>query len=346
MIALRRIACLSALMLVFSTAAYAQGFHEGQEVMFKDPYSRHGDNWVRATITKNYGPNTKEQYLVKIDGTPGEEHARPDMLKLAAAEPERIQPPAFGNGVFQPGQKVLFKNQYSRFGDKWLSATITRDLGPTAVDRYLIKIDGHPGEEYARVPMLKPADAAQPDPVQNAPVQRPPVANDPAVAPPARPGHVGNPNIPNATPAALNNGVFVNGEPLGVPGKANYKVAKDGNKYLVKVAPPGEEVPWGRWNMWVGGQFSVINTENLGHGVERITSNYGFPEKANVVVINANGTWYKQWKGVKTSGNWLDLGQNVVQLIGYDRDDWTASVQNGKLQIFSHLAQLEEGKRF
>ena len=65
-----------------------------------------------------------------------------------------------------------------------------------------------------------------------------------------------------------------------------------------------------------------------------------------MLVINPGGTWFKQFAGKRNSGSWIDLGQNVVQVIGFEEDDWTGSVKKGQMEMRSPVGEWEYGRRF
>ena len=41
-----------------------------------------------------------------------------------------------------------------------------------------------------------------------------------------------------------------------------------------------------------------------------------------------------------------DMGQNVVQIVGFEDDDWTGSVLKGELTLRSFVGMWEYGRRF
>lgn len=166
--------------------------------------------------------------------------------------------PAFAD--YAVGQRMEFRDDYLGYGGGWVPCVITRDYGPAAVERYIVKIDGY-GEINARVGLLRPTDGS-PRMIPKTPAennykgpeadaaadaimaqrrgQQAPAAPATAAAPPAtvaapvqraaprtvahagpRFGAAGR--MPaNAVAAALGKGLFPNGKPLGVPGQTNY----------------------------------------------------------------------------------------------------------------------------
>ena len=48
----------------------------------------------------------------------------------------------------------------------------------------------------------------------------------------------------------------------------------------------------GQYNLMVGGTWSTFSTRDLGGGVTERTLNWNVPAQANVLVINADGSWY------------------------------------------------------
>jgi hypothetical protein len=126
---------------------------------------------------------------------------------------------------------------------------------------------------------------------------------------------------------------------------------RNGQKSIVAVAPPGLGSYLGRFNLMVGGTWSTVSTRDLGGGVTERTLAWNVPAQANVLVINANGSWYRKSGGTRYAGRWFDLGQNVVQLVGYDGDDWTGSIQRWndgtcRMEMRGPLGQDEWGRRF
>ena len=134
---------------------------------------------------------------------------------------------------------------------------------------------------------------------------------------------------------------------MGTPGKANYRVGKDGQKYLVIVAAPGAQPFIGRWSLKAGGGFTQSDKRTLHDGRQQTTYNYSFPANADVLVVNPDGTWFKQFAGKQVNGRWFDLGQNVFQMVGFEEEDWTGSVDDkGEMMIRGPVGNWEYGKRF
>jgi hypothetical protein len=143
--------------------------------------------------------------------------------------------------------------------------------------------------------------------------------------------------------------MFPNGSPLGTPGQTNFLPNKNGQKSIVAVAPPGRGSFIGRYSLMVGGTWSTFSTRDLGGGVTERTLNWNVPAQANVLVINADGSWYRKSGSQRFFGQWIDLGQNVAQLIGYDGDDWSGSMQIAggicRMEMRGPLGQNEWGRR-
>jgi hypothetical protein len=150
--------------------------------------------------------------------------------------------------------------------------------------------------------------------------------------------------------APLGGGMFANGAPLGTPGQTNFLTNDRGQKSIVAVAPPGRGPFVGRYNLMVGGTWSTLSSRDLGGGVTERTLNWNVPAQANVLAINADGTWYRKSGGTILQGRWIDLGQNVAQLVGYDGDDWSGSMQLSggvcRMEMRGPLGQNEWGRRF
>lgn len=292
--------------------------------------------------------------------------------------------PAFAD--YKVGQAVEFRDDFQSYGGGWIPAVITEDHGPAAVERYVVRIDPWgekcarvgglrptdgsprmipktPAENNYRGPDADAvADAAtarrKAQAAAFANLQGPSVQNPVAVTGNAIPRREPAPQVraettrksapPNSIAAVLGRGMFPNGKPLGTPGQTNYLPNANGQKSIVCVAPPGEESFLGRWNLKAGGAWTTVlgSEKDLGNGRTQSTLEYSFPVAADVLVVNADGTWFKQFAGKRTTGSWIDLGQNVVQLVGFDEDDWTGSVIKGQMEIRSPLGMWEYGKRF
>lgn len=305
----------------FSIAPASADYAVGQRMEFRDDYLGYGGGWVPCVITCDYGPAAVERYLVKIDGY-GEINARVGLLRPTDGSPRMVP-------------KTPAENNYK---------------GPeadAAADAIMAQRHGQQAP-VAQTPAAAPQAVPQAAPVQHAA----PRAMAQAAAPTTgaavpRFGAAGR--MPaNAVAAALGKGLFPNGKPLGVPGQTNYLLNRSGQKSVVCVAPPGDETFIGRWNLKAGGSWSkVLGSErNLGDGRTEYSLEYNFPVDADVLVINPGGTWFKQFAGKRTSGSWIDLGQNVVQVIGFEEDDWTGSVKKGQMEMRSPVGEWEYGRRF
>ena len=157
--------------------------------------------------------------------------------------------------------------------------------------------------------------------------------------------------IAGTHPAPLGGGIFPNGSPLGSPGQTTHMNNRNGQRSIVAVAPPGLGSPIGRFNLMVGGTWSTASIRDLGSGVTERVLEWNVPAQANVLLINADHSWYRKSGSTRLSGRWIDLGQNVVQLIGYDGDDWTGSIQRWndgicRMEMRGPLGQNEWGRRF
>jgi hypothetical protein len=245
---------------------------------------------------------------------------------------------------------------YSPMAGRWVVGKIARLDG----NRYMFQADDHSlANDYWGTtadqlrPVGAPAPAPQPHIVGPGPGPHPrpnPPAPTPAAGNCGGGGGGGTVRIAGAVPAPLGHGMWPNGERLGPPGQTNYKYDAQGRKNIVAVAPPGMGSFIGRYNLMVGGTWSTSSIRDLGGGVQERTLNWNVPEKANVLVINADGSWYRKDGSHRYYGRWIDLGQNVAQLIGYDDDDWTGSIQrspNGvcRMEMRSPLGQTEWGQR-
>lgn len=263
---------------------------------------------------------------------------------------------------YQVGQHV---EAYSPMAGRWVSGTIARLDG----DRYMFQADDHSlANDYWGVTpdQLRPVGAAAAGPaapggagpVGTAAPPRAPDPQLPQAQPQAQAGNCGAADGGPATvriagthPAPLGGGIFPNGSPLGTPGQTNYLNNRNGQRSIVAVAPPGLGSPIGRFNLMVGGTWSTASIRDLGGGVSERILEWNVPARANVLLINADHSWYRKSGSTRLSGRWIDLGQNVVQLIGYDGDDWTGSIQRWndgicRMEMRGPLGQNEWGRRF
>ena len=264
---------------------------------------------------------------------------------------------AAAQGRYHVGDRV---EVYSPMAQRWVTGKIARMDGA----RYMFQADDHSlANDYwgTTEDQIRPIGGgtadnggqagrtpARPSPAPNwHPVGRP--APTP-VAGACGGGGGGSVRIAGARPAPLGGGIFPNGQPLGRPGQTNYMNNKNGQKSIVAVAPPGLGSFVGRYSLMVGGTWSTVSTRDLGGGVVERTLEWNVPAQANVLVINADHTWYRKSGSTRLYGRWIDLGQNVAQLIGYDGDDWTGSIQRWndggcRMEMRGPLGQNEWGKR-
>lgn len=302
----------------FSIAPAFADYAVGQRMEFRDDYLGYGGGWVPCVVVRDLGPGSVERYTVKIEGF-GEVSARVGLLRPTDGSPRMVP-------------KTPAENNFK---------------GPEADAAADAIMAQRRGTQAPTQPAVAQQPAAAPQPVIRHPaVQQPPVTNTAprAVAHAAAPGHM----PANTAQAALGKGLFPNGSPLGVPGQTNYMNNRNGQKSIVCVAPPGDESYIGRWQLKAGGSWSkVLGSErNMGNGRTEYSLEYNFPVDADVVVINPGGTWFKQFAGKRTNGTWIDLGQNVVQLVGFEEDDWTGSVKKGQMEMRSPVGEWEYGRRF
>ncbi|MEO8361782.1 MAG: hypothetical protein ABI672_17235 [Vicinamibacteria bacterium] len=288
------------LLLGLSVAAQS-GYHVGQRVYWRDDSL---GAWVKATILRDNGAGSVEQYLIKVEGRQGEESARIGMLRPADGSP---RPPMPTTDPFRLSQLYGFHQE--------------RDAWPLPAEA------AKPVANRAAAPA-----AAAPAPAQPAPV--------------AQVSQVRAVGRPRADAAVLGTGMYANGEKMGIPGQTNFRIGKDGQKHIVTVETPGDESFLGRYKLKAGGSWSVSDRKDMGQGRTQVTESYNFPADADVLVISGDGTWFKQFAGRKTTGRWMDLGQNVVQLVGFEDDDWTGSVAKGVMTIRGPVGSWESGLRF
>jgi hypothetical protein len=264
---------------------------------------------------------------------------------------------------YQVGQHV---EAYSPMAGRWVAGTIARLDG----SRYMFQADDHSlANDYWGVTpdQLRPVGAGtdapglagqtpQPAPRGTEAAGRPDPAPTPQAQAPAgncgsAGGAHGTVRMTGARPAPLGGGIFPNGTPLGTPGQTNYMNNRNGQRSIVAVAPPGLGSPIGRFNLMVGGTWSTATIRDLGGGVTERTLEWNVPAQANVLLINPDHSWFRKSGSTRLSGRWIDLGQNVVQLIGYDGDDWTGSIQRWndgicRMEMRGPLGQNEWGRPF
>ena len=269
---------------------------------------------------------------------------------------------ALAQGAYQVGDPV---EAYSPMTGRWERGRIARLDG----NRYMFQADDHSlandywgtTAENLRPVGGAPATQAQPPRAGPAPIARttpralPPGGRaTPAPAPGGAcsgGGGGGTIRIAGSAPAPLGRGIFPNGGPFGTPGQTNYMPNRNGQRSIIAVAPAGSGSFVGRFNLMVGGTWSTASIRDLGGGVTERTLNWNVPARANVLVINGDGTWYRKSGSESFNGRWIDLGQNVAQLIGYDQDDWTASMQLSpdgicRMEVRGPLGQNEWGRPF
>lgn len=278
-------------------------------------------------------------------------------LALICASPAAAQ-------QYQVGQHV---EAYSPMAGRWVTGTIARLDG----NRYMFQADDHSlANDYWGVTpeQLRPIGAT-PNPPADATGRTAGVPGGNYVPNRRSPGPITEPaggpagncatagggrstvRIAGTHPATLGGGIFPNGGPLGTPGQTNYMSNRNGQRSIVAVAPPGLGSPIGRFNLMVGGTWSTASIRDLGGGVTERTLEWNVPAQANVLLINPDHTWYRKSGSIRLSGRWIDLGQNVVQLIGYDGDDWTGSIQRWndgicRMEMRGPLGQNEWGRPF
>lgn len=272
---------------------------------------------------------------------------------------------------YRIGQRVEFRDDFHSYGGGWLKATITADSGPTAVEQFMVRIDGQRYDTVARFGQLRPADGSPAPPWPSTDPARMKQLNNyqpleisgPATAGAASAeGSVSASSVPGAAPLqpaktvpatraagipdhAPSKSKFQNGEPMGVPSQTSFRLDRQGQKHLVAVAAPGTESYIGTWALKVGGAWTTKEVKDLGGGRRERVLEFGLPANSDVLTINADGTWTKQFAGKSSRGRWFDLGSNVVQLIRYsDDDDWTGSVQNGQMELRSPVGLWEYGR--
>ncbi|MEO7247709.1 MAG: hypothetical protein ABIW31_04585 [Novosphingobium sp.] len=281
-----------------------------------------------------------------------------NFFATTAAVSVAITSAALAQATYNVGDKV---EVFSPMSQRWEAGTIVALDG----SRYMFQADDKNlptafwGTTAERI-RARGAGAAPPPPeAQAQPALAPPRVDppraDPAIAPAKQAAaNCGGPTggirrIAGTIPAPLGQGRWPNGQPLGTPGQTNFAYDANGQKHIVAVAPPGVASFIGTYSLMVGGTWSTFSTRDLGGGVTERTLNWNVPAQANVLIINADGSWYRKSGGQKYNGRWFSLGQNVAQLVGYDGDDWTGSIQRSggdcRMEMRSRLGQNEWGKR-
>ncbi len=282
------------------------------------------------------------------------------LFAVTAAASVVIATGALAQASYNVGDKV---EVYSPMTGHWEPGTIVALDG----SRFMFQADnqnlanGFWGTTAERIRARGAGAAPKPPEAQPQPAPAPaPVRADPpqveeAVAPPKQVaancgGSAGGTRrIAGTIPAPLGQGRWPNGKPLGTPGQTNFAYDAGGQKHIVAVAPPGLGSFIGTYSLMVGGTWSTFSTRDLGGGVSERTLNWNVPAQANVLVINADGSWYRKSGSQKYNGRWFSLGQNVAQLVGYDGDDWSGSIQRSggdcRMEMRGPLGQNEWGKR-
>jgi hypothetical protein len=271
-------------------------------------------------------------------------------------------PVARAQDTYRPGDRVEARSLMSGQWEKGTIVSIDGTMGDGRV-RYMFQADdktlasafwGTTAENIRRGPPAAPAIAQRSaDPTAAADSRSVPRAPSAAAAAPqpgasCAGGASGSVQITGAVQAPLGQGLFPNGAPFGTPGQTNY-LLRNGRNSIVTVAPPGKGSFVGSYNLMVGGTWSTLSTRDLGGGATERTLNWNVPAQANALTINADGSWYRKSGSQRFFGRWIDLGQNVAQLIGYDGDDWTASMQMSggvcQMEVRGPLGQNEWGRR-
>jgi hypothetical protein len=88
------LAVVASVFVAVSAIAAAAGYRVGQRVFWRDDYASYGPRpgWVRATIVKDNGQGSIEQYLIRLDGRTDQIGARIGMLRPADGSPRPPMP--------------------------------------------------------------------------------------------------------------------------------------------------------------------------------------------------------------------------------------------------------------
>ena len=285
-------------------------YRVGQHVDYRDDHGLYGGGWIRGVIVEDFGQGAVEQYVVHIDGSPSDERARFGQLRPADGSPRPLWP------TNDPQRRLQLNNYQPLEEEQPTTAAVAASpvgTASSAAPPAVLSPKPHPDQMHRNL-MGKPAA-----------------------------GQDGS--VPVAAALTGGKGMFPRGEKLGIPGQTNRLVGKDGKTHIVTIASPGTESCVGRWALNAGGRSSVKSVQTQVEGSQLTTHEYTFTTKADVLVINADGTWTKQFGGKKQQGRWIDLGKKVVQLVGFEEDDWTGSVNKGEMMIRSPLGIWEYGNR-
>lgn len=234
---------------------------------------------------------------------------------------------------FKAGQKVMVRDAHSRFGGGMIPATVTGE-------GYGGKVKVH--YDKPGIPWQYADEDVPPDWITgttgsadtgNTTAPQPVDAQPPVKVQPPTQGAWNPPPRGKVMPGDMN--------PNSALGRKGTTPA--GRKDFFVHSPPGDELPLGRWNLRVGGQFF-----KAGETSTTTTYEYGKPEQASIVTINSNGSWSKNDHGKVTQGRWDNIGSNVIRLEDYGGagDDWTVSAWKGEINIKSQVGELEWGRRF
>jgi hypothetical protein len=257
--------------------------------------------------------------------------------------------PALAQGKFAVGQKVKFEDIGGNYGGGMVPGTIVADHGP---GNYLVHVDVPANPAFQTIELYErrltadgPSPAAARAPEPGPPLPQPREAANPA---PARARAPAPALRPNQGPTRLDNRPS-RGQVMPVLDNRTQFLGRNapvppGRKAFYVYSNPGDELPFGRWDLRVGGQFT-----NVGGPVNgRQTQEYGLPERAEAIAIKPDGTWEKNDLGRRSSGRWVDIGQNVVRLLDYGgpNEDYTASTWHGQIDVVSALGEHYRGRRF
>lgn len=227
--------------------------------------------------------------------------------------------------AFKVGDRVQYNDFYGRHGGGWVPATVVL-AAPSSTDRnwvnYKIVVDSDPArrEQFVLSTEIRPAGAstaAAPPPLRAAPAPEPalPVASAPTRQPPGL-SHCGN--------------VQYKMRPLSK--KRSYQ-ALDGRQAEGWMIGPGDASPIGRWKLNVGVIPSKVGSEQRG-GVRVDTYRITEALPVGSITISPGGAFsYVDVDRKAKSGRWVDLGQNIVELRGYDGEVFTASVWQCRIEL-------------
>lgn len=240
---------------------------------------------------------------------------------------------------FHVGDKVEWQDHYYKYGGGWVPGTIVEERG-AVVEPYVVHLDGKTDYENqeTRASYLRPRGGG------TAEAHGARAGTTPQSITRQGGAAAGAPAYAQAPRSAYGD---ITAYPRRPEGRSQVVVGADGQRHLRSMVGPGDEMPIGRWILKTGGQ-SVLTNSRVDPGGRTITETHTWTPQArsNVLTISANGTWTRTGvDGKRDAGRWNDLGDNIIELVGYEGETWTASVWKGELQVKHPVGKLDWGRR-